>query len=123
MSTDTFSGQVVDLEIKVQELKEHLELIAAVVASLQPVHQLLVKYGVSGEQRRAVWGIINDMSERIDGGKVVSFAEFEERVTSVVAQPQCDRLFLRRLVEALKVERPDSKRLFDQLTTGLTLFR
>jgi hypothetical protein len=30
---------------------------------------------------------------------------------------------LRRLIEALKVERPASRRLFDQFTTGLTLFR
>ena len=123
MSTETFNSQILDLEIKVHELKEHLELVAAVVASLQPVHRLLVRYGVSDEQRRAILEIINDMSERIDSGKAVSFAEFEERVTKVVAQPQIDRWFFRRLVEALKVERPESKRLFDQLTTGLTLFR
>ena len=122
MSVDISVERVIELETRVSTLETRLGAMAGVLAALQPVGRLMVKYGVSEAQQVDVYRIINEMSARLDHSDRPSFTEFEERVMNVVGK-QTDRRFIELLVEALKIERPDSERLYDHFTRAMELLR
>jgi hypothetical protein len=115
--------RIVDLEAKVQHLEARLEGLTGIVAAMRPVAKLLSSYGVSPNQERVIYRIVDEMALRLENGEQVSFAEFEERVLYLVGQLRGERRFIGLLVEALRIEHPALKRLYDQFTNAMALFR
>lgn len=122
--TEGISGdRLIEIEARVHELEARLNGVMSVVATLQPVGTLLASYGVPDEQQQVFYEVIDEMSARLDRGAAASFTEFEEWVASLIAPRRGDRRFVGLLIEALRVERPGSRRLCDQFATTMALFR
>ena len=116
-------NRVIELEMRLDRLEKQLEGITGVVAALQPLDQLLTRHQVSPPQRRVLFGIINEMAARLDRHEVTPFAEFEERVMSLIGQLRGDRRFVQLAAEAIRVERPALARLSEHFGTAMALLR
>jgi hypothetical protein len=116
-------GRIVGLERRIDELESRLQMFSGIIAALQPVSRLLVKYGVTEPQQMEVYRLINEMASRLDRGEMPSFTEFDDRVTAIIGASHSDRAFVALLVEALKIERPDSMRLYNHFSRAMDLLR
>ena len=114
---------VAELQTRVHELEAQLDTVVGILALLRPAATLLSRCGVNGDQQRAFYHLIDDMSSRSEAGTSVSYADFEERVAELVPSRRGDRRFFGYLIEALKLERPKAKPMLDYLAQAMTLFR
>ena len=78
---------------------------------------------MSEDQERVIYGIVNEMADRLGNGEVAPFTEFEDRITYMVAQLGGDPRFVELIVEALRIERPALTRLYEQFATAMALIR
>src|SRR5436190_2049842 len=115
--------RVIELEARVAELEARLGGVIRVVAASRPLGRVLAGYGVSADQERVVYAIVNEMAERHEQGQVASFAEFEERITHIIGQHHGDRQFVELIVDALRIEQPAFKRLYTKFTNAMALFQ
>ena len=115
--------RVIELEARVAELEARLAGVIRVVAASRPLGRVLAGYGVSADQERVVYAIVNEMAERHEQGQVASFAEFEERITHIIGQHHGDRRFVELIVDALRIEQPAFKRLYAKFTNAMALFQ
>jgi hypothetical protein len=117
------ADRIFELEARIERLETQLDGITSVVAALQPLEQLLARYNVSEQQRRVLYGIINEMANRLERNEITSFAEFEERVTFMIGQLRGDRRFVELVIQAIRVERPALTRLYEHFTVAMALLR
>jgi hypothetical protein len=115
--------RMIELEARVAELEARLGGVIRVVAASRPLGHVLTSYGLSDDQERVIFAIISEMAERSEHGEAAPFAEFEERITNMVGQLRGDRRFVELIVEALRIERPAFKRLYEKFTNGMALFQ
>jgi hypothetical protein len=111
-----------DLEAKVEALEARLAGVVKVLSATKPLAAVMSSQGVTRDQARVVYSIVNEMGKRIENGEGVSFVEFEERMTYMVAQLD-DRRFLEVIVEALRLERPALAHLCDRFIGAMALIR
>ena len=111
-----------DLEAKVETLEARLAGVVKVLSATKPLAAVMSSQGVTRDQARVVYSIVNEMGKRIENGEGVSFVEFEERMTYMVAQLD-DRRFLEVIVEALRLERPALAHLCDRFIGAMALIR
>jgi len=116
-------ADVIDLQARVTELEAQLNTALGILALIRPAETILSRWGADPEQQRAFYDLIDEMRRRVDNGSTVSYAEFAERVSEIVPARRGDRRFLEVLVEAVKLERPDSRPMLDHLTHAMALFR
>jgi len=116
-------ADVIDLQARVTELEAQLNTALGILALIRPAEAILGRSGADPEQQRAFYDLIDEMRRRVDDGSTVSYAEFAERVSEIVPARRGDRRFFEVLVEAVKLERPDSRPMLDHLTHAMALFR
>jgi hypothetical protein len=116
-------ADVIDLRARVTELEAQLNTALGILALIRPAETVLSRWGTAQEQQRAFYDLIDEMTRRVDDGSTVSYAEFAERVSEIVPARRGDRRFFEVLVEAVKLERPDSRPMLDHLTHAMALFR
>jgi hypothetical protein len=117
------ADRVIALEARVADLEARLTGVIRLVAASRPLERVLTSYGVSENQERVIYGIVNEMGHRLERGEIVPFTEFEDRITYLVAQLSGDRRFVELIVEALRIERPALTRLYEQFATAMALIR
>ncbi len=117
------NSRMIDLEARVAELEARLEGVTRIVAESGPLARVLASHGVSADQERVIYAIIDEMAERHEQGRPAPFAEFEDRIISLVGQLHGDRRFVELIVEALRIERPKLKRLYVKFTNAMALFQ
>ena len=116
-------SDVTDLQARVTDLEARVNTALGILALIRPAATVLSRWGVDSRQQHAFYQLIDEMTQRVDDGSTVSYAEFAERVSGIVPSRRGDRKFLEVLVEALKLERPNSKPMLDHLTHAMALFR
>ncbi len=116
-------SQVVELQGRVNQLEAQLNMVLGILALSRPAATVLSRCGVDEEQQQMFYGLIDDMSARVESGCSVSYADFEERVADLVPSRRGDRRFFESLIDALKLERPAAKSMLDYLTHAMALFR
>ena len=116
-------SQVIELQGRVTQLETQLSTVLGILALSRPAETVLTRSGVEEAQQQAFYGLIDEMSIRVESGASVSYADFEERVADLVPSRRGDRKFFESLIEALKLERPASKSMLDYLTHAMALFR
>ncbi len=118
-----FDSQGSELQGRVTQLETQLSAVLGILALSRPAAMVLSRSGVDEAQQQAFYGLIDDMTMRVESGCSVSYADFEERVSELVPSRRGDRRFFESLIEALKLERPASKSMLDYLTHAMALFR
>jgi hypothetical protein len=116
-------ADVIDLQTRVTDLEAQLNTALGILALIRPAETVLRRWGADAEQQRGFYDVIDEMTRRVDDGSTVSYAEFAERVSEIVPERRGDRRFFEVLIEALKLERPDSRPMLDHLTHAMALFR
>jgi hypothetical protein len=116
-------SQVIDLETRITNLEARLNATLGLLTLIRPAATALSVCGVDESKREDFYRVIDDMTSRVGSGFSVSYAEFEERISSLVPAKRGDRKFFALLIEALKLERPNSKPMLDYLTHAMALFR
>ena len=116
-------SQVTDLQARVTDLEARVNTALGILTLIRPAATVLSRWGVDSGQQKAFYQLIDEMTQRVDEGSTVSYAEFAERVSEIVTARRGDREFLEVLVEALKLERPNSRPMLDHLTHAMALFR
>jgi hypothetical protein len=115
--------RIATLERRIDGLEGHFRLWAGLMTGLRPVRPLLARYGLTEDEQIDLFRLIEEMSERHDGGELPSFSEFVERVTGIAPVVHGDRAFVALLVEALRIERPDSAPLYQHFSRAMELVR
>ncbi len=123
MWDNQLDSQVTELRGHVTKLESQLNTVLGILALSRPAATVLSHCGADEAQQQAFYGLIDDMTMRVESGCSVSYADFEERVADLVPSRRGDRRFFESLVEALKLERPASKPMLDYLTHAMALFR
>ena len=116
-------SQSVELQGRVTQLETQLSAVLGILSLCRPAATVLSRCGADEVQQQAFYGLIDDMSMRVESGCSVSYADFEERVADLLPSRRGDRRFFECLIEALKLERPASKPMLDYLTHAMALFR
>ena len=116
-------SDVTDLQARVTDLEARVNTALGILALIRPAATVLRRLGVDSGQQKAFYQLIDEMTQRVADGSTVSYAAFAERVSEIVPSRRGDRKFLEVLVEALKLERPNSKPMLDHLTHAMALFR
>jgi len=116
-------ADVIDLQTRVTDLEAQLNTALGILALIRPAEMVLSRWGADPQQQRAFYGLIDEMTRRVDDGSTFSYAEFAERVSAIVPARRGDRRFFEILIEAVKLERPDSRPMLDHLTHAMALFR
>jgi hypothetical protein len=114
--------RISDLEAKVETLEARLAGVLRVLSATKPLAAVLNSQGVTCDQARVLYFVVNDMATRVDRGEEVSFVEFEERISYLLAQHN-DRRFIELVVEALRIERPALAQLCDRFIGAMALIR
>jgi hypothetical protein len=123
MSEDELRTLIQELGARVAGLEQRVGCALDVVATLHPAAMLLTSYGIDEAGRRRIDHVVDTMSARIDSGIPVAYVEFEARIAELIPGEAGDRRFFELLIEALKLERPHSKRLFEQFSKAMALLR
>ena len=105
---DDIARRVADLEGKVQELDELVNLALRLLALSSPVASLLNSYGATETETLAVHRLLDDVAKRAEAGGMgrPSYPGFEDRLYDVFPAMRGNREFVKQLLEALKVDRP-----------------
>jgi hypothetical protein len=111
-----------DLEARVAALETRLAGVVKVLSATMPLAAVMSSQGVTRDQARVAYSIVNEIVKRVEDGEDVSFVEFEERITYLLAQLD-DRRFLEIVVEALRIERPALSHLCDRFNGAMALIR
>jgi len=111
-----------DLEARVATLETRLARVVKVMSATRPLAAVMNSQGVTPDQARVVYSVVNEIGKRVDRGENVAFVEFEERITYLLAQLD-DRRFLELIVEAIRIERPALAHLCDRFIGAMALIR
>jgi len=127
ISSEELREQVRELRTRISDLEQRIDGALDVFALLQPVAVLLTSYGLDDsisrkQMQQKVHALVDEMSTRVQEGRSVSFAEFEERILALIPLRRGDRQFFPRFIEALKLEHPSAKPLLDQLASAVAPF-
>jgi hypothetical protein len=107
--------RVTALEGKVQELEAMVSLALRLLSIETPVSNLLKQFGATESEELAIDALLDDLSQRIDKGGMYrpSFPGFEGELYSRFTAVRGNRDFVRLLIDALKIDRPAYRKLYD----------
>ena len=105
--------RITALEAKVQELETLVNLALRLLAMERPVSALLVRFGASDEQERAVHALLDDVLKRVEAGGFYapSFAGLASDLGERFPAAKNDREFVTLLLDTLQADRPAYQKL------------
>jgi hypothetical protein len=117
------TDNIPELHARVAELEQQLDTALGILGLIRPATTVLTRCDVKSEQQEAFFRLIDEMTRRAMSGSSVSYSEFEERVGELVPGRRDDRKFFEVLIEAVKLECPESKPMLEYVAHVMTLYR
>jgi hypothetical protein len=115
--SDTRDATIVDLEGRVAQLEQMQDLLLRLLATTNPLTNVLEQFGATDTQRVAVLKFLDELVMRVRGPERdrPSKAYFEMHVGELLPTLRNDRDFQQLFVDTLKVERPAYRELHEYM--------
>jgi hypothetical protein len=119
---DDVIQRLANLESKVQELEELVNLALRLLAVSNPVAALLKSYGATESETRAVHALLDDVAVRAEKGglSAPSYGGFVNHLFEVFPSNRGNHEFVSLLLDALQADRPAYQRLYSYVAVNWT---
>ena len=117
MADERTEQRLTALESKYQELELMVNAALRLLAVSKPLSGLLERFGATEGEEGAVYKLLDDMVQRIDGDarNRPTLAEFRIALSHIMPGQRGGREFAELVLETLAMERPAYRRLHDFL--------